>query len=187
MASLTDLARRLNLALVAMTDETRGGDPLALAARLPRGAWLIFRHYGHPRRAELAEQVAKICRARRVTLLIAGDAGLALRLRTGLHLPEGMARSARQMRRHPLTVAAHGRSGLIWARKLNADAALLSPVFPTLSHPGARPLGLLALRRLVRNSRVPVMALGGINEKTVRALRNTPIAGVAAIGALGSS
>ena len=181
MATLADLARRLKLALVAMTDEKRGGDPRALAARLPRGAWLIFRHYDHPRRAELAEKLAKICRTRRVELLIAGDAGLARRLKAGLHLPQGMKRPLWKGR---LTVAAHDRPGLLAAARLKADAALLSPVFPTLSHPGGRSLGLLALRRLARHSRVPVIALGGIDEKTIRALRGAPIAGVAAIGAL---
>jgi hypothetical protein len=58
MASLTDLARRLKLTLVAVTDERRGGDPLSMAARLPAGSWVILRHYEAPERSILAMKFA---------------------------------------------------------------------------------------------------------------------------------
>ena len=190
MTSLTDLARRLKLALVAVTDERRGGDPLALAARLPRGSTLIFRHYDAPDRSVLAIKLAAICRKNRLKLRVAGDLDLAIRVRAGLHLPDGMALRASprirlwQQRGGTLTVAAHSRSGLRRAAELGAEAALLSPLFPTKSHPGVKPLGLQAFRRLARGANLPVIALGGIDRTSVLQLKKAPIAGVAAVGAL---
>ncbi len=190
MATLTDLARRLNLALVAVTDERRGGDPLALAKRLPRGSRLIFRHYERPDRGSLALTLATLCRSRGIELLVAGDLTLAMKAHAGLHLPDGMAAQAspriRLWRRRGgvLTVAAHDRRGLVRAAGLGANAALLSSVFPTLSHPGAKSLGLLTFRRLAGNADLPVVALGGIDPVTIRQLTTTPAAAVAALGAL---
>jgi thiamine-phosphate pyrophosphorylase len=188
MATLTELARRLKLALVAVTDERRGGDPLAVAARLPAGSWVIFRHYDAPDRSVLAIRLAVLCRKRRLKLFVAGDPRLARAAKAGLHLPDGMAAhpSPALRRWKGLTVAAHDRLGLRRAAKLGADAALLSPVFATASHPGAKPLGLLAFRRLARGAKLPVIALGGIDRTSVSLLKNTPTAGIAAVGALSS-
>jgi len=187
MASLTELARRLKLALVAITDERRGGDPLAVAARLPAGSWVIFRHYDAPDRSVLAIRLAALCRKRRLKLLVAGDPALARRLKAGLHLPDALAAHptpAIRSWKGLLTAAAHDRRGLRRAARLGADAALLSPVFATLSHPGVKPLGLTAFRRLARGSAVPVIALGGIDRTNVSLLKDAPIAKIAALGAL---
>jgi thiamine-phosphate pyrophosphorylase len=184
------LARRLKLALVAVTDEKRGGDPLGLARRLPKGSMLIFRHYGAKDRAALAARLAVLCRTRRIRLMVAGDLSLAMRVRAGLHLPEGLAKQASPRirlwvrRGGHLTVAAHGRAALSHAARLGAEAALLSPVFATASHPGARSLGLPGFRRLVRGAKLPVIALGGIDANAIRKLKGAPIAGIAAVGAL---
>ncbi|HMA51109.1 MAG TPA: thiamine phosphate synthase, partial [Magnetospirillaceae bacterium] len=114
MATLTELARRLKLALVAVTDERRGGDPLAMAARLPAGSWVIFRHYDAPDRSVLAMRLAAVCRKRRLKLFIAGDPILARSVKAGLHLPDWLAAcpSPAIRRWKGLTVAAHDRLGL---------------------------------------------------------------------------
>lgn len=174
-------------ALLFMTDEGRLPDPLPAIARLPPGCGVVFRHYGWPERRELGRRVAALCRARRLVLLVAADVGLAAELRAdGLHLPEGLARSgaARQLswlsrRRGLLTVAAHSRAALRRARQIGADAATLSPVFATASHPGASGLGLRRFTRLCRTSRLPVYGLGGITVKTARLLSDSGAAGLA--------
>ncbi|PKU21785.1 thiamine phosphate synthase [Telmatospirillum siberiense] len=207
MRTLTDLARHLNFGggryarrsarlppIILVTDDVRLPDPLAAAARLPFGSVVIYRHYQAPDRAVLAARLAKLCKARRLHLLIAGDFGLAVRLNCGLHLPEGLAACVPvrvrlwHRRRHPmLTAAAHGRKGLLKAARLKATAALLSPVFPTLSHPGEASLGLLGFRRLVHRTAINVYGLGGITVATVTRLVGSGAAGIAAIGGLGGS
>jgi len=199
MRSLADLARTLKFraarrslpGLVLLTDEIRLPDPLAAVARLPAGSWVILRHYGDPQREALARSLAKLCRAKRLVLLVAGDFRLAVANGAGLHLPEGLVRQARPgwrlwkiKGRAPLTIAAHSRLALHHARRAKADAALLSPVFPTNSHPGAKALGALRFRQWARGAAVPVYALGGINASTARGLSGSGAAGLAAIGGL---
>jgi thiamine-phosphate pyrophosphorylase len=184
-------------ALLALTDP-RIADPVAVAARLPRGAAVVLRHYDAPDRMALAWALASVARQRGLLLLIAGDWRLAARVKAdGLHLPEGMARRGllgpalgwRRRCQAVLTVAAHGAAGQARGVRLGADAALMSPVFPTRSHPGAPTLGVVRLAAAVwrppASARVAVVALGGVDGSTVRRLAGTGIAGVAAVTALG--
>jgi thiamine-phosphate pyrophosphorylase len=169
-----------------MTDPARGGDPLVAAARLPRGAAVILRHDAAPDRAALALRLGRLARARGLVLLVARDSRLALRLRAGLHLADGMAPPLiwRLHGRGMLTTAAHGPAALARARRIGADLALLSPVFPTASHPGRPALGPVRFARFARAGRVPVAALGGIGARQVPAAARAGAVAVAAVGAL---
>lgn len=195
IATLAKLARRLNSRsrlppLILMTDAQRLPDPLPVAARLPPGCAVLLRHYEVVDRLELGRRMARLCRRRRLLLLVAGDVGLAAALRAdGLHLPEGLARSGAiaarlwtRKRGGLLTVAAHSRAALRRAAIQGADAALLSPVFPTASHPGAATLGARRFTRLTRSAGLPVYALGGVTAKRLAALRHSGAAGVATVG-----
>ena len=51
-----------------------------------------------------------------------------------------------------------------------ADAVLLSPVFPTRSHPGGKVLGPVRFREIARQARLPVIALGGMTPHSARRL-----------------
>jgi len=68
------------------------------------------------------------------------------------------------------------------AARAGADAALLSPVLPTASHPGARVLGAVRFAALCARAPLPVYALGGIGRGTARRLHGARVAGIAAIG-----
>lgn len=59
----------------------------------------------------------------------------------------------------------HDADELGRAGDLGVDFALLGPVKPTLTHPGAATLGWAGFEQLVRASRVPVFALGGLDER----------------------
>ncbi|EME70495.1 thiamine monophosphate synthase [Paramagnetospirillum caucaseum] len=182
--------------LLLVTDDIRLPDPLAAMARLPPGAGVILRHYAGERRAGLARDVARLARRRRLVLVVAGDWRLAARLGAdGLHLPEGLARHGLlagalgwvRRRRRLLLVACHGMAALARARILDADAALLSPVFPTRSHPGAATIGPLRFGLWVRRAGLPVIALGGMSRRRLRRLPRGAAAGMAAIGSLTKS
>lgn len=197
--SLADAARRLKAArgrqhlpgLVLMTDRERLADPLAAVARLPRGSAVILREPDAGRRRMLAATLAAVCRPRRIRLLIAADWRLAATRRAdGLHLPEALATGGCrrwQRARRPgwlVTAAAHGPRALRRAAALGVDAALLSPVFATRSHPSAFPLGPLRFARQARMAPLPVIALGGITGRTARRLNGAGAAGFAAIDGL---
>lgn len=130
--------------------------------RLPRGAGLIFRHYHLPpaeRRARFAA-LRRIARVRGQLAFLAGDArtarawgadgayGSSVLLAAGPALPR--------------LVTAHALRDLRAAR---AAAHVLSPVFPTRSHPGGKALGPLRFRLLARQAVRPVIALGGMTAR----------------------
>jgi thiamine-phosphate pyrophosphorylase len=72
------------------TDDRRLPDPRAAVAGLPRGrAGVVLRHDADPDRLRLGRDLARICRQRRLILVVAGDARLAAALRAGVHLRRG--------------------------------------------------------------------------------------------------
>ena len=173
-----------------LTDTVRTPDAAAALKSLPRGAGVIFRHYESPDRRDLARDLALLCRARGLVFVVAGDWRLAAAVGAdGIHLPEhaalhGLSSGARLWRRRRgglLTVAAHSAQGISRAYALGADAALLSPVFPTRSHPGRAALGLARAAGLVRRARVEVLALGGVSPSHMMQLRAAGFAGIAGI------
>jgi len=50
------------------------------------------------------------------------------------------------------------------AAELGCDFALVSPVLPTQSHPGAPHLGWESFAAMTAGSSIPVYALGGLTE-----------------------
>lgn len=69
-------------------------------------------------------------------------------------------------------VTAHSLRELGKANRVRCDAVLLSPVFATNTHPGARYLGSTRFQLLASRSRVPVIALGGMNAARAGKLGN---------------
>ncbi len=63
-----------------------------------------------------------------------------------------------------VSASCHDRRELDRAAELELDFALLSPVLPTLSHPGAPVLGWEGFARLVKDLPMPVFALGGVSR-----------------------
>jgi thiamine-phosphate pyrophosphorylase len=188
---LAALARRLNRdaggpaipALFFLTDPERTPDPIAAAKRLPRGTAVVYRHFGAADRAHVARQLAAVCRARALTLLIAADPELARRVGAdGVHWPE--ARIAPRDGPGLVTAAAHNAEAIARAAACGADACILSPIFPTRSASRREPLGVFRASQLARQSVLPVIALGGVSAGNARLLAGRGFAGVAAIDAL---
>lgn len=181
--------------LFLMTDPDRLPDPLPYLHQLPRGTGVIYRCYGDKQREgerrAFALRLRRTCRARGLTLLVAGHDRLAADIRAdGIHLAEwrlgrgGWKRGPARARRGLVTASCHGPAALDRAAMAGADAVLLAPVFRTESHPDVRALGNLRFAALVRLSRVPVFALGGIGPGNIGRLRHTGAAGIAGIGGL---
>jgi thiamine-phosphate pyrophosphorylase len=158
------------------TDAARLADPLPVVAMLPRGlSGVVFRHDDAPDRLALGRRVAALCRARRLALVVAGDARLAARLRAGLHLRGGQRGVLKPPRL--VTASAHDAAQLLRARRAGAGLIFCSPVHVTKSHAGAPVLGPAGWRRLARLARgTSVAALGGITGRTIRTLGTTPAA-----------
>jgi thiamine-phosphate pyrophosphorylase len=181
VSTLARAAARLNAGLlVLMTDDDRLPDPVGAARTLPKGSLVIVRSRDTKRRRRLGEELC--ANTTGLILLAADDPVLADHLH-GLHLPEAHARDAahwRAVRRHwIITVAAHSPRTL---HRIYADAAFLSPIFPTKSHPRARALTAVRARLIAQKALLPVLALGGITAQNAALLIG--FSGIAAITAL---
>ena len=77
----------------------------------------------------------------------------------------------------------HDAAELAAARALGADYAVLGPVLPTGSHPGAKVLGWGGFESLARNAGMPVYAIGGLRPDHVAEAQRYGGQGVAGISA----
>lgn len=173
-------------ALLFFTDPVRTPDPEAVAARLPPGSAIVYRHFGATDAEARARRLQAIARARGLKLLIGQDVALAARIGAdGAHLPERLAyRAAAVKRAHPgwiVTAAAHSLSAV---RRGGADAAVISAAFASNSATAGLALGPIRLAALVRAAGRPAYALGGVNDTTARRLRDAGLIGLAAVEGL---
>lgn len=192
VAPLARLAARLNReagapaipSLFFFTDPDRTPDPLAAAKGLPRGAAVVYRHFGATDRAAMARRLSRLCRARGLSLLIAADPNLARCVNAqGVHWPQSMLPV--QPERWGLTLAsAHDRCALARADAVGVDAIVLAPVFATRSSSANPPLGLFRASQLARQALAPVIALGGVSARNAALLCGRGFAGIAAVDAL---
>ncbi len=157
-----------------MTDPRLGDRLWDALERLPRGSGVIFRHYQLPpaERRALFARIAKVARRRGLVLLRAG--ATPMRGEAGTH-----GRRGRGLTTWPV----HSRREAVMAIRAGADALLVSPAFPTRSHPGAAALGPVRFGLLIRNLPPCVIALGGMDARKARRLAPLGIHGWAAIDA----
>lgn len=143
-----------------MTDERQGDALWAAIRHLPPGSGIVFRHKatGKAERRRLFDRVRRIAHARGLVILLAGKDRKARRWGAdGAH------------HRHPHaprhgTAPAHDLREIRAAERSGAAAVFLSPLHPTRSHPGARALGRMRFAALARATRLPVIALGGMDR-----------------------
>jgi 8-oxo-dGTP diphosphatase len=138
----------------------------------------------------LARAVLERCRGLGVPLLVNGPPGLLEEVPAdGVHLSAAWLRACRE---RPLAdsrwVAAscHDRAELAHARRIGVDFAVLSPLRPTPSHPGARALGWWRFWTLAEEATFPVYALGGVGREDLPLAWSHGAQGIAAIRGLWS-
>jgi thiamine-phosphate pyrophosphorylase len=156
------------LPAIWLISDARNDAVLEAALRhLPRGSGFIYRHYhlGEAERRARFDQLNRIARARGNLVALAGSPALARRWGAdkayGADGPLAPVHSLRELR-----------------RAARAEAVLLSPVFPTRSHPGGKVLGPLRWRLIAARAKVPVIALGGMDQHRARRLKAAHWAGI---------
>jgi thiamine-phosphate pyrophosphorylase len=168
-----------------LTDPARTPDPVRTAESLPPGWGIIYRHFGAPDAGMIAADLAHVCRARKLRLLISADPVLAMAVgAAGVHWPHARLASSRKWRGAfaLMTASSHSPAELRAIAHYPIDAALVSAVFPSNSPSAGKPLGALKLQQLVRSAPCPVFALGGVTAEN--AGRVSGFSGVAAVGSL---
>ena len=127
---------------------------------------------------------------KKLKLLIASDIKLAEDINAhGVHFPEYMIKKNRinwvivkniKLRKNWIvTTAVHSLQAINKAELFDIDAALLSPVFSSKSHPNSKNLGINKFSKIVKKTKLPIYALGGINIKNIKSLLETDIIGYA--------
>lgn len=178
--------------LLVLSDPERTPDLMALAATLPAGSGLVYRHFGAADRFETGAALSAIAQANGIVFLVSGDPVLAANCGAdGIHWPERDLPVAARLRARGdtrlFTAAAHCARALHRARMAGVDAALVSPVFPSDSPSATHPKGKWAAHALVRAAGMPVYALGGVNTRTAPRLVDLGFAGIACVGAIRSA
>lgn len=113
-----------------------------------------------------AQDVVALCHAHDARVLVNGDAGLAREAGAdGVHLQTAqyLGLDAPPVKDMPWAASCHNRGELLLAARLGAQFAVLSPVLPTQSHPGAPVLGWEGFASACHGLPMPVYALGGMH------------------------
>lgn len=174
--------------LLFFTDPDRTPEPWTVAARLPVGAGVVYRHFGAPDARETALRLRDATRARDGLLLIGRDAALAEEIEAdGVHLPEAAIGEAETLSRtHPgwtITAAFHALSPP--PDLTGIDALVVSPIFPAGGASAARtPLGVERLSGLCRELVRPIYALGGVDASNAAQLMGSGAYGIAGVGSV---
>jgi len=136
----------------------------------------------------LASRLRDMTHATHARLIIHTQADIAGAVDAdGVHLSSvdiASTAAVRQWLNDPLksvSVSCHNAEELDQADACRADFALLSPVFPTRSHPGAPHLGIEQFQQLASAAALPVVALGGIDTNNFHLLRGRAIAVISAL------
>ncbi|MHB1214132.1 MAG: Nudix family hydrolase [Thiobacillus sp.] len=154
-----DIALHNGLRLIQLRDKT-----LPDEARLP-----------------LARETVRRARPHGARVLVNGSLELARAAGAdGVHLD---AAAAARLTTRPdcdwVGVSCHNAAELAHATAIEADFALLSPVLPTRTHPGAATLGWSAFSVLAAASPIPVFGLGGLERGDVALAQSHGAHGVA--------
>ena len=161
-----------------------------LKLKIPNGAAILLRSYKIKCRKKIAKQLLKFCKIKKLKLLISEDIKLARDINAdGVHFPTYMVKKdiinwslinkIKIKKNLIITTAIHNSKELENAQLFDFDAGLLSPVFPSKSHPNGKSLGIRKFSKLVDKSDLPIYALGGINAKNIKSLFQTDIIGYA--------
>lgn len=142
---------------------------IKLQAQLDAGLQLIQlreKHLTLDALRELAVRTVTMAHAAGAKVLINGDLALAQEVGAdGVHLTSlQLAELTERPSVAWCAASCHTDEELQRAQQLGCDFAMLSPVLPTQSHPGAAHLGWERFSALAAGSSIPVYALGGLTR-----------------------
>lgn len=136
----------------------------------------------------LASRLRQMTQHYHARLIIHSQADIAAAVGAdGVHLSSIEIRNVAAVRgwlmdaKMTVSVSCHDAGELKLAYEMGADYAMLSPVFPTDSHPGAAHLGMTLFNDLLAGAKLPVIALGGISVDVCTGLKGRALAVIGAI------
>jgi len=146
------------------------------------------KHMDGARLLAFASKVREITHQYQAKLIIHSQADIAKAVGAdGVHLASSDIAEIPAMRdwldmpNMSLSTSCHNLKEVLKSHQYGASFAMLSPVFPTKSHPGAPALGLDTFKQIAEASPLPIIALGGIHANNRSQLAGFSIATIRAI------
>ncbi len=152
-----------------LSDERNDARLKAAIGRLPHGSGFVFRHYhlGPEARAARFAELLHLLREAKHWVILSDNSETAEKWGAdGVYGPFSRMPPAGMK----WIATAHDENEMVDADRGAADGIMLSPVFPTRSHPGGKVLGIEEFHRLARASATPVIALGGMTAERAKEL-----------------
>jgi thiamine-phosphate pyrophosphorylase len=172
------------------TDQKRIGGKIEnifdVIKNLPQNSAVIVREYNlkPDERLHFAQKIMEIATPKNLPVLIGKDWNLAEKIgANGVHFSDRDQSLIIPKKRGEmiLSYSCHSLESIIQAEKLKADLLFYSPIFLSKSHLNQKPIGIDGLKNFTKKTKLPVYALGGIDEKNIELLENTGISGIGGI------
>ena len=173
-----------------MSDPDRTPDIIGAVRDLPRGAAIIYRHFGAPNRTATAHQLRQISFKQGLQFLIGDDPDLAILCGAdGVHFRRGGALASPLLWRQRCPDWIITMAGLKGEQSYSGDLSVLdglfiSSVFSSNSPSAGPAIGLSQLKSICDALPAPIFALGGVNQKTAPRLVGTGVSGFAGVSGL---
>jgi thiamine-phosphate pyrophosphorylase len=134
----------------------------------------------------MAEKARQYAKGKNINLFINNRADIAfLSKLDGVHLSSNslpIIEIRKNFGNLRIIKSCHSLSDVKKAEEDGADAVVVSPIFETPAKKDfLKPLGLHTLKKIVNSSKIPVIALGGIDEKNILDISNCNVYGISAI------
>lgn len=139
---------------------------------------------------QFARDCQRLCQSYGVLFIVNDDVELAVKLKAdGVHIgqdDEPIANVRNQMSGKLVGVSVHTQAQVVAALKEGADYVGIGPIYPTTSKFDAKhPMGASFLKQMAQNYRhLPIVAIGGINEKNAATVMAAGADGVAVISVI---
>ncbi len=186
--------KKEHLALYAVTDRKwlKPGESLASAVEqaILGGVTMVqIREKDLDRKSFIdeAEQCLRVCRSYGIPMMINDDVSVASEIGAdGVHLGQDdmSPKEASKTFKGIIGVSAHSAAEAQKAYEDGADYIGCGAVFSTSTKSNTKALGIDGLKEITKVSKLPVVAIGGIDENNISLLKNTGICGVAIVSAI---
>jgi len=143
-----------------------------------------------PAYEQFARDCQRLCQLYNVPFIVNDDVELAVKLKAdGVHIgqDDGSIKEARKrMNGKWLGISVHSQEEVEQALKEGADYVGIGPIYPTISKDDAnQPQGTTFLKQVAKNHpHLPIVAIGGINEKNAPEILAAGADGVAVISVI---
>ena len=190
--------KKIGFNSVFFTDRKRCDNLITIIKKLPKNSAVIFREYDleEEKREKLAREILLICKQKSHKIIIGKNLDLATEIKAdGVHFSDNDILSSKiflQLRNNKkinskngtkfiFSFACHNFLSVVKCQKMPVDLIFISPIFATKSHEDLPTFGLQRLSRVLRFSKKPVFALGGINKKNIHIVKKLGASGFGGI------